>query len=269
MVNRYLKASVTFCRSRASTDDSYEYWDPEERPETSSSSEINTPPPEEQIPDDLFNLNSGSFGDTLELDDPSEMGNILSKVLRDTFAMRGIPPPNYDGNAAEIALRSVDGPSVWDEQVQRTEEVYYSDQGSDNPDQSIYGPVCEPLTPQGIDCVTEFDTVALRKQLGEKEKKLKQCCDENAELRSRLNRLANILRREAWKRRKLACEALTARFCLNISDKMVKQRDELLRMATRNYATLAYLTHKFSVEEEIQRKTNAITDILSIPSVAP
>ena len=197
------------------------------------------------------------------------MGNILSKVLEETFSMRGMPPSNFDGSTAETALQVVAGPSVWDEPLQRYEEVYYSDQSSEHPEQSIYGPVCEPLTPPGRDCVTEYDTTALRKSIEEKEKKNKKLYEENTELRKRLNKLANIIRDEAWKRRKLSCEALTARLCLNISEKMVKQRDEIIMMTASSYANLAYRTHMFSVEKEIHQRTDAIMDILHKPSVKP
>jgi hypothetical protein len=259
-----LKASVTFCRSLSTNDTGYEYWDPEEeQSESSASSGLNTPPPEEPVEDHLYSLTTGSFGETLELDDTSVMGNILSKVLEDTFSMGGQPPPNYSGNGAEEALRHVTGPSVWDAPLRRTpEEVYYSDSREDLPRQSTYEPVCEPISPPGRDCVTEYDTQALRKALADLEKKNKQLQDENSALRESVFSMANHLRREAWKRRKLACEALTARFCLNIADRLVKQRNELLRMATRNYANLAYLTHRYSVEEEIQKKADAFTDIL-------
>ena len=274
-LNKNLKASVKFYRSLSTNDTGYEYWDPEEeQSESSASPGLNTPPPEETVEDNLYNLPTGSFGETLELDDTTMMGNILSKVLEDTFSMGGMPPPNYAGNGADAALIHVGGPSVWDAPLQRTsEEVYYSDSRNsdsreDLPDQPTYEPVCEPLTPPGHDCVTEYDTQALRKALAEQEKKNKQLHAENMELRSRVSNLGNLLRREAWKRRKLACEALTARFCLNIADRLVKQRNELLRMATRNYANLAYLTHRYSVEEEIQKKIDAETSILRKNSVA-
>ncbi len=139
MVNKNLKASVTLYRSLSTNDTGYEYWDPEEeQSESSASSGLNTPPPEEPV-DDL--LNTGSFEETLELDDTSVMGNILSKVLEDTFSMGGTPPPNYAGNGADVALRHVDGPSVWDAPLQRhPEEVYYSDSREDLPEQSTYEP---------------------------------------------------------------------------------------------------------------------------------
>jgi regulator of replication initiation timing len=250
-------------------DSLYEDWGLEKQTDTSLSSDLNTPSPEESIPNSLFSLNTGSFDETLEVNDTSEMGNILSKVLEETFSMRGLPPSNFDGNPAEVALRVVGGPSVWDEQLQHNDDFYYCDRGSDTPEPSFYETVCEPLTPPGQDCVTEYDIASLRKTIEEMEKKIKQLYEENTELRKRLNSLANILRREAWKRRKLSCEALTARFCLNISDKMVKQKDEIILMATSNYANLAYLTHKFSVECSIQQKTDALTDILTKSNVTP
>ena len=60
------------------------------------------------------------------------------------------------------------------------------------------------------------------------------------------------MNREMWKRQKLASETLTSRYCLALSELMVQNNAEVVKLAAKNYARLAYVTHKAFIQKEIK-----------------
>jgi len=71
------------------------------------------------------------------------------------------------------------------------------------------------------------------------------------ELRGELSFLSNIIRREATKPQKLGCEALTVKFCFDLSEVMNEQTRDILSTARRNYARLAWKHQQLTVDNEV------------------
>ena len=210
--------------------------------------------------------------ESIPLDAPSSLNQAdvcdsLSRIMDEVFTE--IPPEHVPPTAADDALADVTmPPTEWNRFVDpHTSHVFYSDTDSDGqsndgnvPETSIY----EPVSPASDTTVYSGDSelVKLQKLLKCEQAKNKILLKHVDSLRDQLNTLINAMNREMWKRQKLASEALTSRYCLALSELMVQNNAEVVKLAAKNYARLAYVTHKAFIQKELKIVMDPVYKVL-------
>jgi hypothetical protein len=210
--------------------------------------------------------------DSIPLDTPSSLtqANIcdsLSRIMDEVFTE--IPPAHVPPTAADEALEDFTLPSTeWNRFVDpHTSHVFYSDNDSDGQsnDGNVPGPsIYEPVSPASDTTVYSGDSelVKLQKLLKREQVKNETLLKHVDSMRGQLNNLINAMNREMWKRQKLASEALTSRYCLALSELMVQNNAEVVKLAAKNYARLAFVTHKAFIHKEMKIIMDPVYKIL-------
>jgi len=211
-------------------------------------------------------------GESLSLDAatslaPADVCDTLSRIMDEVFAE--IPPEHVPPTAADDALADITmPPTEWNRFVDpHISSVFYSDTDSDEqsndgnvPKPSIY----EPISPDPDTIVYSGDSelTKLNKLLKREQTKSAILFKQVASLRDQLNDLMQALNREMWKRQKLASEALTSRYCLALSELMVQNNTEVVKLAAKNYARLAFVTHKTFIQKELKSTFDPVYKVL-------
>ena len=227
-------------------------------------------------------------GESLSLDAatslaPADACDTLSRIMDEVFSE--IPPEHVPPTAADDALADITTPPTeWNRFVDPHDRfvdppntnrfvdppnasIFYSDTDSDEqstdgnaPKPSIY----EPLSPEPDTVVYSGDSelTKLNKLLKREQTKSAILFKQVDSLRGQLNDLMQTLRREMWKRQKLASEVLTSRYCLALSELMVQNNTEVVKLAAKNYARLAFVTHKTFIEKELKSTFDPVYKVL-------
>jgi hypothetical protein len=210
--------------------------------------------------------------ESIPLDTPSSLTQAdvcdsLSRIMDEVFTE--IPPEHVPPTAADDALADVTmPPTEWNRYVDpHTSSVFYSDTDSDGqsndgnvPRPSIY----EPISPESDTTTYSGDSelVKLKKLLKQEQARSDILLKQVDSLRDQLNTLMNAMNREMWKRQKLASEALTSRYCLALSELMVQNNAEVVKLAAKNYARLAFVTHKAFIQKEMKTIMDPVYKVL-------
>ncbi len=198
---------------------------------------------------------------------PAEVCDSLSRIMDEVFSE--IPPEHVPPTAADDALADVTmPPTEWNRFVDpHTSSIFYSDTDSDGrsndgnvPRSSIY----EPISPAPDDVIYSGDSelIKLQKLLKHEQTKSDSLLKQVDNLRDQLNILINAMNREMWKRQKLASEVLTSRYCLALSELMVQNNTEVVKLAAKNYARLAFVTHKAFIQKEMKNIMDPVYKVL-------
>ena len=199
-------------------------------------------------------------GESLSLDAatslaPADACDALSRIMDEVFSE--IPPEHVPPTAADDALADITTPPTeWNRFVDPHDRcvdppnasIFYSDTDSDEqstdgnaPKPSIY----EPISPEPDTIVYSGDSelTKLNKLLKREQTKSAILFKQVDSLRGQLNDLMQTLRREMWKRQKLASEVLTSRYCLALSELMVQNNTEVVKLAAKNYVRQISVCH--------------------------
>jgi len=211
-------------------------------------------------------------GESLSLDAPDSLTpadacDTLSRIMDEVFAE--IPPEHVPPTAADEAIADTTlPPTEWNRFVDpHTSVVFYSDTDSDRqtsegntPQPSGY----EPVSPADDTVIYSGDSklTKLNKLLKREQAKNERLLKHVDRLRDQLTALTNAMTREMWKRQKLASEALTSRYCLAMSELMVQNNAEVMKVAAKNYARLAYVTHKAFIQKELKTTLDPVYNVL-------
>jgi len=229
--------------------------------------------------DSVDTLPPAYTGESLPLDAatslaPADACDALSRIMDEVFSE--IPPEHVPPTAADAALADITTPPTeWNRFVDPharcmnppNSSIFYSDTDSDEqstdgnaPKPSIY----EPISPEPDTVVYSGDSelTKLNKLLKREQTKSAILFKQVDSLRDQLNDLMQVLRREMWKRQKLASEALTSRYCLALSEQMVQNNTEVVKLAAKNYARLAFVTHKTFIEKELKSTFDPVYKVL-------
>ena len=229
--------------------------------------------------DSVDTLPPAYTGESLPLDAatslaPADACDALSRIMDEVFSE--IPPEHVPPTAADDALADITTPPTeWNRFVDPHDRcvnppnssIFYSDTDSDEqstdgnaPKPSIY----EPISPEPDTIVYSGDSelTKLNKLLKREQTKSAILFKQVDSLRDQLNDLMQVLRREMWKRQKLASEALTSRYCLALSEQMVQNNTEIVKLAAKNYARLAFVTHKTFIEKELKSTFDPVYKVL-------
>lgn len=189
----------------------------------------------------------GAPADTVQLSAPT--GDQLTELLQEVFSDT-VPPEFWTMGDPYTKVTEEQQPSA----PGGTEEIFYSDTDSNNNEvEGPYDPPRETVSPNNDSPGRQDDLKSVMEMLELKRGEVASLRDLVDELRSEINTLMNALRREAGKRQRLGCEALTARFCYDLSESLNGQAKNIISAARRGYARLAWENQKLVVDSEVDR----------------
>jgi hypothetical protein len=210
--------------------------------------------------------------DSIPLDAPSSLTQAdvcdsLSRIMDEVF--NEIPPEHVPPTAADDALADITMPPTdWNRFMDpHTSSIFYSDTNSDGqsndgnvPRPSIYEPI-SPV-PDTTSYSGDSELSKLKMLLKREQTKSDSLLKQVDSLRDQLSTLTNAMTREMWKRQKLASEVLTSRYCLALSELMFQNNTEVVKLAAKNYARLAFVTHKAFIQKEMKTILDPVYKIL-------